>query len=220
MATLYELLKTRRNLQMSPQFYREDEVFDRLTPYFPIVYQAFIHAFEKYRQIATVIPNIKVRTKCDLIRSAVIHYLKLHLKNDPNSNIVEDRQDIIHIVLYDNYVLRLKKLNTLQRANFNTTSSSYEFINQQLTMEAITPDMIMLVLGYEPNITWTQLQRIYIKHPSDGWGFIVPQPTTRRNGEELADVEIANNLEQRRKIPRITPKLKVNNNGNKKIDQS
>lgn len=207
--------------QMFCDVYDQNQVDNVLKPFYPDFREILQEGFKSYLKTRPDYDFMPIRTRADLIRSKSLSLFKSrYCKNNPGIKFIWSHdKDLFLLLVQDIIALRLKKLNKRRRANFNKTPASQNYA-QQLTLdlpEHVAPK-VNLVLGYEPDETWTKIAGIYIHHPKLCWAYLVPQDLIKPKDSEDSDGIVALPTEPKPPMkPRIRVKKKAQGNDANRI---
>lgn len=165
-------------------FILDKEKAEEITkPFWFEIYSAMQEGFDTYVKIRkeyfdhTYCHN---RLRAEIIRTKTLNLLiekydKQKLSDDVR--IVHDiPSDLICLVIKEQLALRVKKLGPGLRANFNKTKLSKQFIDQQLSLENLSPSINKLLLGWRHDDAWSKFLGVYIKPPrNSAWAILIDE---------------------------------------------
>ncbi len=149
---------------MQYSLFKDTDVIDIINDYIVEFVDLTEQSFDAYLKVASILGNVPIRTRCDIIRAKAIELFQERFSDDENIKLIHYADDVFAIIVHDKIVLRYKKLDGRKKANFNKTSKSKNFINQ-LTLSGIFSNRANLILGYRPDQIWSRITNIYIAHP-------------------------------------------------------
>lgn len=104
-------------------------------------------------------------TRANLIRDHVVDCVRTEFQGEDCARIIERPNGLFLLEIERRVFVRFKKLNSKKFSSNIPTKQAHAFL-RQLPIPGFGKDRVNLNAGYTPNESWTEIDGIFITHPS------------------------------------------------------
>jgi hypothetical protein len=143
----------------------QEDCMGRIEPLFRPLYDSLHHGMMFYHEnyTAEAIAQQRDRTAANCVYDHGFHRIKELLGEEPGCHFLSVQG--LQVLNYcDLAVLRFKKLNGAGRWRNYQTAQQHDF-DYQLPLPGLPNAAVRLVIGYEPDATFTAVERIIVSRP-------------------------------------------------------
>lgn len=152
-------------------------IMAKLEPFLPRVFPLFSSAMRMY--VEGYPPNIRAEHDDRAAMSAVYCHIwkgfQREFVDEPGFTFLNVRGlELLNI--YDEIVIRAKKVDANGRHRNSDTEQQRNF-DAQIDLPGLPPEADRLVVGYQPDIAFTEVERVLIRRPKGDWISQILEPS-------------------------------------------